>query len=81
MPSSPKRQSPSNSMSARTGTRRVLFEDTWVDTPIYDRARLGAGDEVTGPAVFEEFSSTIPLHPGFTARVDTYGNLVIGRTA
>jgi N-methylhydantoinase A len=65
--------------SARTGTRRVWFEDAWVDTPIYDRARLGAGDEVTGPAVFEEFSSTIPLHPGFSARVDAYGNLVIGR--
>jgi N-methylhydantoinase A len=59
----------------------VWFEDAWVDTPIYDRARLGAGDEVTGPAVFEEFSSTVPLHPGFSARVDSYGNLVIGRTA
>ena len=71
----------SGAESARTGTRRVWFEDAWVDTPIYDRARLGAGDEVTGPAVFEEFSSTIPLHPGFSARVDAHGNLVIGRTA
>ncbi len=69
----------SGAESARTGTRRVWFEDAWVDTPIYDRARLGAGDEVTGPAVFEEFSSTIPLHPGFSARVDAYGNLVVGR--
>jgi N-methylhydantoinase A len=69
----------SGAESARTGTRRVWFDDTWVDTPIYDRARLGAGDEVTGPAVFEEFSSTIPLHPGFSARVDVYGNLVVGR--
>ena len=66
--------------SARTGTRRVFFDD-WVETPVYDRARLGAGDVVEGPAVFEEFSSTVPLHPGFTARVDTFGNLIITRSA
>ena len=64
---------------ARTGTRRVYF-DEWVDTPVYDRAALGAGDVVAGPAVFEEFSSTVPLHPGFEARVDDYGNLVITRS-
>ncbi len=64
---------------AQSGTRRVYFED-WVDTPVYDRARLGAGDVVAGPAVLEEFSSTVPLHPGFRATVDTYGNLVIRRT-
>ena len=63
---------------ARTGARQVYFDD-WVDAPIYDRSRLGAGDEVGGPAVLEEFSSTVPLHPGFTARVDTFGNLLVGR--
>lgn len=66
--------------TARTGTRRVFFDD-WADTPVYDRARLGAGDVIEGPAVFEEFSSTVPLHPGFTARVDTFGNLIITRSA
>ncbi|MGI8901320.1 MAG: hydantoinase/oxoprolinase family protein [Nocardioides sp.] len=63
----------------RTGTRLVFFDDVWADTPVYDRARLGAGDVVEGPAVLEEFSSTVPLHPGFSARVDGFGNLVIGR--
>jgi N-methylhydantoinase A len=65
---------------ARTGSRPVFFDD-WVDAAVYDRVRLGAGDEVTGPAVLEEFSSTVPLHPGFTARVDAHGNLVVGRSA
>ena len=68
----------SGAETARTGTRPVYF-DQWAQTPVYDRARLGAGDAVEGPAVFEEFSSTVPLHPGFTARVDRYGNLVITR--
>jgi N-methylhydantoinase A len=67
--------------SARTGSRRVHFDDGWVDAGVYDRARLGAGDEVRGPAVLEEFSSTVPLHPGFTARVDVHGNLVVRRSA
>jgi N-methylhydantoinase A len=65
--------------AARTGTRPVFFDD-WVDAATYDRARLGAGDEVRGPAVLEEFSSTVPVHPGFTARVDTHGNLTIRRS-
>ncbi len=63
---------------AVTGSRRVYFDD-WVDATIYDRDRLGAGDRLVGPAVVEEFSSTVPLHPGFTAVVDRFGNLVISR--
>jgi N-methylhydantoinase A len=57
----------------------VYFDD-WVEATVYDRARLGAGDQVVGPAVLEEFSSTVPLHPGFTATVDRNGNLVIRRS-
>jgi N-methylhydantoinase A len=66
-------------VTARTGTRPVWFDDAWVEADLYDRGRLGAGDVLHGPAVIEEFSSTVPLHPGFTARVDTFGNLVIAR--
>lgn len=70
----------SGAENARTGSRLVYFDD-WVDTPIYQRASLGAGDLVEGPAVMEEFSSTVPLHPGFTAKVDVFGNLIITRGA
>ncbi|MGH3445360.1 MAG: hydantoinase/oxoprolinase family protein [Nocardioidaceae bacterium] len=64
------------SEAARTGTREVYFGQ-WATTPVYDRARFGAGDVVTGPAVLEEYSSTVPLHPGYTAGVDAHGNLLI----
>ncbi len=64
---------------ARTGRRRVFFDD-WLDAGVYDRALLGAGDLVEGPAVLEEFSSTVPVHPGFRADVDRWGNVVIGRS-
>ncbi|MEW2358846.1 hydantoinase/oxoprolinase family protein [Spirillospora sp. NPDC029432] len=64
---------------ARTGTRRVHFGEDWTDTPVYDRARLAPGDTVEGPAVIEEFGSTLPLHPGFHAAADGHGNLVVTR--
>ncbi|MBX4171280.1 hydantoinase/oxoprolinase family protein [Rhodococcus sp. DMU2021] len=65
---------------ALTGTRQAYF-DEWVTTRVYDRARLGAGDELEGPAVIEEFSSTIPVHPGFRARIDTFGNIRLSKTS
>ncbi|GAB2697308.1 hydantoinase/oxoprolinase family protein [Thalassiella azotivora] len=62
------------------GTRRAYFGDAWVEATVVDRASLGAGDVVEGPAVLEEFGSTIPVHPGFTARVDDHGNVRLTRT-
>jgi N-methylhydantoinase A len=63
---------------AVTGIRPVCFEE-WTDTPVVDRRLLGAGDTVTGPAVVEEYGSTLPLHPGFVAVVDDHGNLLVRR--
>jgi N-methylhydantoinase A len=53
----------------------------WVDAGRYDRVTLGAGDVVRGPAVVEEFGSTVPVLPGFEVRVDAIGNLVITKEA
>lgn len=64
---------------ARTGRRRVVFAGEATDAATYDRAALAPGDEVVGPAVVEEFGSTLPLEPGFRARVDDLGMLVVMR--
>ena len=61
-----------------TGTRQVCF-DGYRETPIYWRPDLGPGDVIEGPAIIEEYGSTVPLHPGFQATVDRFGNLVITR--
>ena len=63
---------------AREGTRPVFF-DGWAETPVYRREALAG--EIEGPAVIQEFGSTLPLHPGFTARVDDFGNVVVSRAA
>jgi N-methylhydantoinase A len=66
---------------ARTGSRPVCFDAATGphDTPIFRRDRLRPGDTVDGPAVIEEYGSTLPLHPGFRAEVDRLGNLVVVR--
>ncbi|WP_240917557.1 hypothetical protein [Phycicoccus sp. HDW14] len=48
-----------------------------VDTPVLWRPDLRAGDTFAGPAIVEEFGSTVPVHPGFAVRVDGWGNLVV----
>jgi N-methylhydantoinase A len=61
--------------------RPVCFDakEGYVETPVHWRPDLRAGDTVAGPAVVEEFGSTVPLHPGFQARVDSFGNIVVTR--
>jgi len=51
----------------------VLGIEHTLDSP------LRPGDTVGGPAVIEEYGSTLPLHPGFRAEVDRLGNLVVVR--
>ncbi len=69
--------------SARTSTsvREVCFEaaDGYVEAPVISRTDLSPGTEVEGPAIIEEFGSTVPLHPGFTARIDEYLNIIVTR--
>jgi N-methylhydantoinase A len=65
--------------AALKGTRRAYFPDAdgWVETSVYDRYRLGVGDEIAGPAVVEEEGSTLVIGPGATAVVARSGNLVV----
>ena len=59
------------------GRRPLFVAGGWHEAPVYRREALRAGDAVTGPAVIQEFGSTLPIHPGFAARVDELGNVVV----
>ncbi len=63
-------------------TRPVCFDaaEGYVDTPVIWRPDLAPGVRVRGPAIIEEFGSTVPIHPGFAATVDAYLNLVVTRS-
>jgi N-methylhydantoinase A len=62
-------------------TRPVCFDaaDGHVETPVLWRPDLAPGTTVAGPAVVEEFGSTVPVHPGFVARIDDYRNIIVTR--
>jgi N-methylhydantoinase A len=75
----PARRATGERRDAVKGTRAAYFLESrgLVDTTVYDRARLSAGDEVRGPAVVEEEGSTLVIGPGGVARVAASGNLVV----
>ncbi|MGH0032275.1 MAG: hydantoinase/oxoprolinase family protein [Myxococcota bacterium] len=54
--------------------RPAFFGGRFVDTPVYDGDRLGAGHEIEGPGIIEERFTTLVLYPGQTARLDANGN-------
>jgi N-methylhydantoinase A len=58
-------------------TRQVYFGGSFVETPLYDRAALGAEAEINGPAIVQQADTTIVIDPGARGRVDALGNLVI----
>ncbi|TQM11612.1 hydantoinase/oxoprolinase family protein [Pseudonocardia kunmingensis] len=60
--------------------RPVHFGSAFVETRIYEREALAAGQRVPGPAVIEEWTTTTVVPPGWTAGVDDLGNLIIERS-
>ena len=58
--------------------RKVFFAgDGWVETPVYDRDKLGCGFEAKGPMVVEEPTTATVVCPGQSLRVDKFGNLIV----
>jgi N-methylhydantoinase A len=66
--------------AAVVGSRPAFFPgtaDTYTETPVYARAKLRAGHRLAGPAIVEQYDSTVVVFPGQSAEVDGYGNLLI----
>ena len=60
------------------GTRRALFDEHDVrETTVYRPERICIGDEITGPALIEEETTTLVLPPGTRARLMPSGSYVV----
>jgi N-methylhydantoinase A len=68
------REDPSD---AQTGTRDVYFDGRPTVTPVYDGEKLKPGNLIIGPAVIEQWGTTIVVYPGHEALIDAYRNCVI----
>jgi N-methylhydantoinase A len=64
-----------------TGARRVWLEGRPAQAQVYERASLGRGDRVVGPAIVEQADTTVLVPAGDAATVDRFGNLLIRREA
>jgi N-methylhydantoinase A len=61
-----------------TASRLVWFRSTgFVETPVLDRAALAPGESLRGPAVLEQMDTTTIVPPGWIARADRQGNLIL----
>ena len=58
--------------------RGVHFNGALHDTPVLDRAALGAGP-IDGPAIVAQYDSTVVIPPGWSARSGPRGNMIIER--
>jgi 5-oxoprolinase (ATP-hydrolysing)/N-methylhydantoinase A len=63
------------------GTRPAWFAGSWVETRVYDRYALAAGDEIRGPAIIEEREATTVIAPGDRLTLDSSLNLRIAIAA
>lgn len=60
-------------------TRPVYFKEVngFTSCPIYDRAKLGNGHQIYGPAIIEQVDSTVIILPNQMAVVDPYHHLIL----
>ena len=65
--------------TALKGHRDMVFslEGKAQSTPVYDGGALGAGDQLSGPAVIEEVTTTIVVEPGWHAELHKSGVYVL----
>lgn len=52
----------------------------WRDVPLHDRTDLPADIRIAGPAIISEPTGTNIVEPGWAARLDEMGNLILERT-
>ena len=57
--------------------RKAYFMGEWLDTAVYKRDNLKAGNSFIGPAIIEETGATSVVGPGDKVTVDERMNLVV----
>ena len=75
LPSLPPRQGPLQAIAET----ELFSGDRWQRVPVYQRTDLRPGDDLTGPLLILEPTGTNVVEPGWAARVDDQGNLLLHR--
>jgi N-methylhydantoinase A len=59
--------------------RAANFDGEWIETPVVQRATIGAGTKVEGPCIIEFAEATAVIRPGWAGSVDEVGTVVVSR--
>jgi len=60
------------------GSRNVYWKGVgWVESPLYERTELASGQTVEGPAIIQEYGSTVVVPGGWSCQADRYRNLIL----
>ena len=71
----------SNPTAAKLYVRDTVFDDgKTIKTPRYDRTKLLAGDQISGPALIVQHNSTTLVPPKYKASVLGHGDIHISRS-
>jgi N-methylhydantoinase A len=61
----------------RIADTKIYYAGQYHDAVIYERSKMGVGLIVPGPCIVGEMDSTTVILPGYAAKVDSVGNLLI----
>jgi len=56
--------------------RQIYIDGKTLDTAVYERKALTWGHEFAGPAIVDQYDTTVFIPAGFVARVDRLGNII-----
>ncbi len=61
-----------------THFRKIFWDNYgWLDTPIYNRSNLNTSENIIGPAIVEEYGSTIVVPNNWELETDKFRNLIL----
>ena len=63
--------------TALTGRRRAFFEEGFREMPVYDGHRLTSGEDVAGPAIVEQETTTVVVPQEYQLTCDAFGNYLV----
>ncbi|WP_058306401.1 hydantoinase/oxoprolinase family protein [Gracilibacillus massiliensis] len=60
-----------------TTERQIMLKGDLYQAPVYTRTELTYGHKIKGPAIIEQHDSTVVVLPNWTAKVNSYGHLIL----
>jgi N-methylhydantoinase A len=67
--------------AATIGQRETFLNGVYQQAHVFQREQLRRDDVVNGPGIIEQEDTTTIILPGWSARIDHIGNIVITRAA